>query len=150
MTKLCKGDWNYCKWMQLQEHADAVFTKSGYTCSWCYSRLNPLLVICKWNLIFKCTLSLIPYNSTAAYGGKLQGYRHLYLGITMKQLWASGYGRLTPFPRRFGGPQESSKRFTEEKNIFPTQESNLVISVQSIASPQRFASGTVYCGGQPR
>jgi hypothetical protein len=45
-------------------------------------------------------------------------------------------------------PQESSKRFRAEKNLFPAQEWNLDISVQSIASLLCFTSGTLYRGGK--
>jgi len=53
-----------------------------------------------------------------------------------------------PVPRSLAGPQESSKRFREEENLFPAQESNLGISVQSMASPLCFTSGTLYRGGK--
>ena len=53
-----------------------------------------------------------------------------------------------PFPTRLAGPQESSKLFREEKKVFHAQESKLYISVQSIASPLCFKSGTLYHGGK--
>jgi hypothetical protein len=86
-------------------------------------------------------------------GGSKYGYMHFYLGMTMMQVMSfmlqSLYKKTNmPFPRSLARPQECSKRFREEKKLFPAQESNLGISVQSIASPLCFTSGTLYRGGK--
>jgi hypothetical protein len=87
-------------------------------------------------------------------GGSMYGYMHFYLGMTMMQVMSFMLGRFTkwqilvPFPTRLARPQETSKRFIEEKNLFPAQESNFGISVQSIASPLCFTSWTLYRGGK--
>jgi hypothetical protein len=83
----------------------------------------------------------------------MYGYMHFYLGMTMMQAMSfmlrSLYKKTNiPFPRSLAGPQESSKRFRKEENVFPAQESNLGISVQSIAPQLCFTSGTLYRGGK--
>lgn len=83
----------------------------------------------------------------------MYGYMHFYLGMTMMQvmifmMWSLYKKKNISFPRRLAGSQESYKRFREEKKVFPTQESNLGISVQSSASSLCFTSGTLYRGGK--
>jgi len=83
----------------------------------------------------------------------MYGYMHFYLGMKMMQFMSFMLRSLFKktnmlLHRRLAGPQESSKCFREEKNIFPAPESNLGISVQSIVSPLTFTSGTIYRGGK--
>jgi len=57
-------------------------------------------------------------------GESMYGYMHFYLGMTMMQVMSFMLRSLYKkknilFPRRLVGPQESYKRFSEEKKFSP-------------------------------